>query len=81
MRLQCLVCKHQFEPSERFVELTGHVKHENGIQQGVCLAICRKHLSEEVIDALLFTTAAGMTFQWSNHTHQVYAEHRVFGDK
>lgn len=75
MRLNCLVCKHQFEPSERFVTLTGQVKHENSTGQGVMLAICTKHLSEEITDALLLHTSG-----WSDHTHQIYAEHCVFGD-
>lgn len=75
MRLQCLVCKHQFEPSERFVSLTGQVKSSNGVGQGISLAICRQHLAEEITDALLLSTAG-----WSDHTHQVFAEHKVFGD-
>ena len=75
MRLQCLVCKHQFVPSERFVQLTAWVKHENSTGQGVSLAVCAKHLSEEMIDALLLHTAG-----WTDHTHQVYAELRAFED-
>lgn len=75
MRLQCLVCKRQFEPSERFATLTAQVSHEGSTGQGVSLAICRKHLSEEIIDALLLNTSG-----WSDHTNQVYAEHKVFGD-
>lgn len=70
MRLQCLVCKRQFEPSERFVTLTAQVKYENGIGQGVSLPICNKHLSEKVTDALLLNASS-----WSNYTHQAYAEH------
>ncbi len=75
MRLQCLVCKRQFESSERFVTLTAQIKHKDGIGQGVSLAICTKHLSEEVTDALLLNTSA-----YPDHTNQVYAEHKVFGD-
>ena len=75
MRLKCLVCKHEFEPSERYVVLQAWVKHTGGSGQGVQLAVCAKHLSEEMTDALLLNTSA-----WSDHTHQVYAEYKVFGD-
>ncbi len=75
MRLQCLVCKRQFEPSERFVQLTSMVSHEHSTGQGISLAVCSKHLSEEMTDALLLNTSG-----WSDHTNQVYAEHKVFGD-
>lgn len=75
MRLQCLICKHQFEPSERFVTLTGQVKSEHGTGQGISLAVCVKHLSEEITDALLLNASA-----WADHTNQVYVEKRVFGD-
>lgn len=75
MRLQCLVCKRQFEPSERFVKLTAYCKHEGSTSQGVSMAICRKHLSEEIADALLLTTAG-----WSDHTNQVFAEKHTFED-
>ena len=75
MKLKCLVCGHGFEPSERFVVLESQVKHENSIGQGVCLAVCAKHLSPEMTEALLLHTAG-----WSDHTHQVYAERRIFKD-
>ena len=77
MRLNCLICKREFKPSERFVQLTGQVVgHSGGIGQGVSLAVCAKHLSGEIIRALLLDTAG-----WSDHTHQVYAEKKVFDDK
>ena len=77
MRLQCLVCKRPFEPSERFVRLTGMVSHEHSTGQGVSLAVCAKHLSQEIIDALLLNTSS-----WNDDASQVqvYAEHKVFGD-
>ncbi len=73
MRLKCLVCGHEFESAERYVVLQSWVKHAGGSGQGVQLAICAKHLSEEVTDALLLNTSA-----WSDHTHQVYAEQSLW---
>lgn len=75
MRLQCLVCKHQFERPDRFVILAARMFHESGIVQGVSLAICTKHLAPEITDALLLHTII-----WSDHGKQAYAEHKVFGD-
>ena len=63
------------ESSERFVQLTSWVNHEHSTGQGISLAVCTKHLSEEITDALLLNTSG-----WSDHTHQVYAEHNVFGN-
>ena len=75
MRLKCLVCKHEFETSERFVVLQAWVKHTQGSGQGIQLAVCQKHLSQEITEALLLHTSG-----WTAHTNQVYAEHLVFGD-
>ena len=75
MRLKCLVCKHEFESSERYVVLQAWVKHDNGSGQGVSLAVCAKHLSPEMTDVLLLNRMG-----WCDHTHQVHAEREVFRD-
>jgi len=74
MRLTCLICKHDFEAGERFIVLESCCKYKNSTKTGVRLAICAKHMSQEITDALLINTPG-----FSSHENQVWAEKRIYG--